>query len=59
MPWCITLGTYPAMSLAKAREKHSTATQDVANGIDPGRKHPGRAEAIRSVGGLKGREARR
>ncbi|MFW5958237.1 MAG: tyrosine-type recombinase/integrase [Desulfosalsimonas sp.] len=38
VPRRMTLGTYPAMSLAKARENHSIATQDVANGIDPGQK---------------------
>jgi integrase len=34
----MTLGTYPAMSLAEAREKHSLAMQDVERGIDPGHK---------------------
>ncbi|MCF8027569.1 MAG: Arm DNA-binding domain-containing protein [Desulfobacteraceae bacterium] len=31
-------GTYPAMTLAEAREKHSTAMQNAAGGVDPGRK---------------------
>ena len=32
----MTLGTYPALSLSGAREKHSLAMQDVESGIDPG-----------------------
>jgi len=32
----MTLGSYPALSLAEVREKHSLASQDIAKGIDPG-----------------------
>jgi hypothetical protein len=31
----ISLGTYPEVSLAQARERRDAARQDVANGIDP------------------------
>lgn len=34
----MTLGTYPEVSLAEAREKHALASKEVRNGIDPGRK---------------------
>ena len=34
----MTLGVYPAMGVADARVKHGTAMNDVARGIDPGRK---------------------
>ncbi len=32
----MTLGSYPMMSLAQAREKHALAMQKLAQGIDPG-----------------------
>jgi len=32
----MTFGTYPAFSLAEAREKHSQALQEIGRGIDPG-----------------------
>ena len=32
----MTLGTYPGISLAQAREKHAKAMQDIQRGIDPG-----------------------
>jgi len=35
-PRRVTLGAYPALSLAEVREKHSLASQDIAKGIDPG-----------------------
>ncbi len=35
-PRRMTLGSYPALTLAEAREKHSQATQSVSKGIDPG-----------------------
>ncbi|MFO7646058.1 MAG: Arm DNA-binding domain-containing protein, partial [Desulfosarcina sp.] len=31
----LSLGTYPAVSLAKAREKRDTARKQLADGIDP------------------------
>ncbi|MBL7203252.1 MAG: tyrosine-type recombinase/integrase [Desulfobacteraceae bacterium] len=31
----MTLGSYPAMTLSQAREKHALAVQDVERGIDP------------------------
>lgn len=34
----MTLGNYPGISLAEAREAHAKALQDVQKGIDPGRK---------------------
>jgi len=34
----MTLGQYPATSLAEARERHSKAVMDVKRGIDPGAK---------------------
>lgn len=36
-PRRMTLGAYPGVSLALAREKHALAMQDVQRGIDPGR----------------------
>ncbi len=38
IPRRMTLGTYPALTLAKARVMHTQAMQDVINGIDPGAK---------------------
>lgn len=38
VPRRMSLGVYPGVSLAGAREKHGKAVQDVASGIDPGRK---------------------
>jgi integrase len=38
IPRRMTIGSYPAMTLAGAREKHSSAVQEVAGGVDPGRK---------------------
>lgn len=38
IPRRMTLGTYPDMTLARARVIHSQAMQDVINGIDPGAK---------------------
>ncbi|MCX5830529.1 MAG: site-specific integrase [Deltaproteobacteria bacterium] len=35
-PRRLTLGRYPAVTLAEAREKHAHATQDIQKGIDPG-----------------------
>ncbi|MDD5712583.1 MAG: Arm DNA-binding domain-containing protein, partial [Smithellaceae bacterium] len=35
-PRRMTLGEYPKMTLAKAREKHGQAMQDLEKGIDPG-----------------------
>lgn len=35
-PRRMTLGSYPAVTLAEAREKHSLASQDIVKGIDPG-----------------------
>jgi hypothetical protein len=32
---CISLGSYPEVSLEQARERCDAARQDVANGIDP------------------------
>lgn len=32
----MTLGSYPALSLSEAREKHALALQDVDKGVDPG-----------------------
>lgn len=34
----MSFGAYPGISLAKAREKHSLAVQDLQRGIDPGEK---------------------
>ena len=34
----LTLGSYPTLSLAEARERHALAFQDVEKGIDPGLK---------------------
>lgn len=36
IPRRMTLGSYPAVSLAEARDKHTTAAADVKRGIDPG-----------------------
>ena len=38
IPRRMTLGTYPIMTLAKARVMHAQALQDVSKGIDPGAK---------------------
>jgi len=38
VPRRMSLGVYPGVGLALAREKHSKAVQDVARAIDPGRK---------------------
>ena len=35
----MSIGQYPGMSLAMAREAHAKAMQDVQRGIDPGRKY--------------------
>ncbi len=35
----LTLGTYPAMSLASARVKHANAKELLAKGTDPGALH--------------------
>ena len=35
-PRRMTFGNYPSMTLAKAREKHARAMQDLQKGIDPG-----------------------
>lgn len=37
-PRRMTFGSYPALTLAEAREKHAQSTQDVERGIDPGAK---------------------
>ena len=37
-PRRMTLGGYPGVTLAKARELHATAMQDIQRGIDPGAK---------------------
>ena len=37
-PRRMTLGSYPALTLAEAREKHAQAVQKVQKGIDPGAK---------------------
>ena len=37
-PRRMTLGSYPALTLAEAREKHAQAVQEVQKGIDPGAK---------------------
>ena len=36
MPRRMTLGSYPGIGLADAREKHGTAMRDIQRGIDPG-----------------------
>jgi len=38
-PRRMSIGQYPGMSLAMAREAHAKAMQDVQRGIDPGRKY--------------------
>ncbi|MGD9975023.1 MAG: tyrosine-type recombinase/integrase [Desulfatirhabdiaceae bacterium] len=35
-PRRLTLGAYPAVTLAEAREKHALASQNIVKGIDPG-----------------------
>ena len=35
-PRRMTLGAYPAITLAEAREKHALASQNIVKGIDPG-----------------------
>ena len=37
-PWRMTLGKYPGIGLAVAREAHAKAMQEVQRGINPGRK---------------------
>jgi integrase len=37
IPRRMTLGNYPTMGMAEAREKHAKALQDVERGIDPGK----------------------
>ena len=38
IPRRMTLGTYPGISLANARERHGAAMMDIQRGIDPGTK---------------------
>lgn len=44
----MTFGTYPTISLAEVREKHSLAMQDLERGIDPGHKQK-EAKAVRKA----------
>jgi hypothetical protein len=46
----LTLGTYPDVSLAKARESHHEARRQLAEGIDPGRREAGCQPGFRGGG---------
>ncbi|NTW87790.1 MAG: tyrosine-type recombinase/integrase [Desulfobulbaceae bacterium] len=45
----MTLGTYPAIPLSEAREKHALAMQNVERGIDPGHKQKSEKEARKAA----------
>lgn len=46
----LALGTYPALSLLKARQKRDEAREQLANGIDPGEQKKAAKQAQKVIG---------